>query len=160
MNEDGFQERLHDLKEEQERQRDKCGEFSKALVQLIEAQKNTTRNVDALAADVKGVLKSTMHFELLEKKLELTNARVAKLETTATQCPVVLNDLKECQDHIKDIKKVDQNVITQRLGETEKDIKELQDSKSWGYKLIIGAVVMGIIGLIFDWKLHTLVSGG
>ena len=159
MNEDGLQERLHDLKEEQDRQRDKCGEFSKALVQLIEAQKNTTRNVDALAADVKGVLKSTMHFELLEKKLELTNARIAKLEVSSQDCPVVKSDLKACQEAVKTLEKTDYKLIDEKIENNAKDIGELKESKTWGYRFLIGAVILGVVGLLFDFKLHSLISG-
>ena len=160
MDENGLQERLHDLKEEQDRQRENCGEFSKALAQLIEAQKNTTRNVDTLALDVKGVLKSAMHFELLEKKLEITNLRLSKLETKSNDCPIVKSDIATCKHDVEEFKNFDQSLITEKLDNLEKDIKELKDSKSWGYKLLIGAFIMGVLGLLFDLKLHFLVAGG
>ena len=151
---DEIHEKIHTMQEVQEKQREDCGEFQKALYTLIEAQKNTTRNVDALAQDVKGVLKSSMHFELLEKKLEMTNTRINKLE--GNNFEIVKKDIDVMQKKLDkiDIKAVEANIKT----DNEK-IKLLEDSKTWGFRLIVGAVILGVIGLFFDLKLHSMIGG-
>jgi len=55
-------------------------DIQKALYTLIEAQKNTTRNVDSLSADVKGMLKTTLNFSLIEKEIAHMEERVKHLE--------------------------------------------------------------------------------
>jgi len=156
---DEIQDRIQEIKKEQDEQRKNCGELQQAISALVEAQKNTTRNVDTLAADVKGVLKTTMHFELLDKKLELTNARISKIEATSNQCPIINKDISDLQTKVKELENRDYSVVKRRVEETEKDIKDLIESKTWGFRLIVGAVLLGILGLMFDLKLHSMIGG-
>ncbi len=86
----------------QERHENKIENLQEAMYTLIEAQKNTTRNVDHLAEDVKEMLKS------------------------AGSCAVVES----------------------KIVSLEKRTKVLEDSKTWGFRLIIGGLIMSIIGVV------------
>jgi hypothetical protein len=124
------------IEEEQKRQRERCVNFEKALSTLIEAQKNTTRNVDNLATDVKGMLKNSLHFDILEKELELTNNRLLKMED------MNFNQMKQ------DIKSLD------------KKMEGIEQSKTWLWRLIVGAIILNLVGLVYDMKLHSIAGGG
>jgi len=77
-------------------------DINKALYTLIEAQSNTTHNVDMLSSDVKEMLKASM------------------------SCDIVNSDVKDI----------------------EKRVSILEDSKTWGFRLVIGAVILAVVGLV------------
>jgi uncharacterized coiled-coil DUF342 family protein len=88
--------------------RRRCDEIQKALYTLVEAQKNTTKNVDRLADDVKALIKNASEYHVLEVGIENIN----------------------------------------------KKVEELESSKQWGFRLIIGAVITAVIGLLYDFRGH------
>lgn len=90
------------LEKELDRNQGDIKAIREALYTLIEAQRNTTKNVDALADDLKEVFKTTQNFNLLETKLNTLELKLKKIE----------------------------------------------DTKTWEYRIFIGAVVGGIITLI------------
>jgi len=77
-------------------------DINKALYTLVEAQSNTTHNVDMLANDVKEMLKGSM----------------------------------SC------------NLVDAQVREQDKRITVLEDSKTWGFRLVVGAVILAFIGLV------------
>ncbi len=88
--------------------RKRCDEIQKALYTLVEAQKNTTKNVDRLAEDVKVLIKNAYEFHVLEHDISDLNKRCDNLES----------------------------------------------SKQWGFRLIVGAVIMSAVGFLLNVKLH------
>ncbi len=89
------------MESEEEVKRD-IKDINKILYQLVEAQSNTTHNVDMLSKDVKEMLKASM------------------------SCDIVDNDVKDL----------------------EKRVSILEDSKTWGFRLVAGAVMMAVVGLV------------
>lgn len=97
---------ITELKQDFAEHKHEIGDIQKALYTLIEAQKNTTRNVDTLSLDVKEMLKSSLGFDIVKKEVDLLTLRVNSLE----------------------------------------------ESKNWGFKLIVGTVLTSVIGLLIGIK--------
>lgn len=54
----------------------KVNKINNALYTLIEAQKNTTKNVDNLTADIKSISKTLSHLESIDRRLnDLENSK-------------------------------------------------------------------------------------
>ena len=137
-----MREQLDQIQDEQNKQREKCGNFQADMATLLEMQKNTTRNVDSLAQDVKGLLKNALHFEVLDKKIDATNIKLTKTE----------NEVE-----LLDISKIKRDIT-----ENRKDIDTLEKSRTWGFRLITGALAIGIIKIIIDMEIYKffVVGGG
>ena len=96
------------IQHEHNEARRRCDEIQKALYTLVEAQKNTTKNVDRLADDVKALIKNSSEYHILESSITAVN--------------------KKCDD--------------------------LEESKQWGFRLIIGAVLLSLVRLLYEAKDH------
>ena len=96
------------IQKEHQEARKRCDEIQKALYTLVEAQKNTTKNVDRLADDVKALIKNSSEYHVLENNI---------------------------------------SALTLRMN-------EIEDSKQWGFRLIVGAVIMSLVGILYDFRGH------
>lgn len=83
------------LEEKEKEYSEKISELTIALHTLIEAQKNTTKNVDILTSDVKHLTTAITNYEAVSKRVE-----------------------------------------------------DLESSRTWGYRLIIGTLIAGAITLL------------
>ena len=100
-------EQIDRIADSLDKTKDEVQEIKSALTTLIEAQRNTTKNVDNLTTDMKKLIKSTASFDVIETELHQLDQRVKKIE----------------------------------------------DTKTWEYRIIIGAIVGGIITIIVKFGL-------
>jgi len=99
-----FEEQLHELRKKQDKHASEISEIKQALAELIQMQKNTTRNVNELSNDVKEMLKKSLSHEMQEKEIKILHERIDSLEET----------------------------------------------KTWTFRLVTGAIIMAVLSLLFD----------
>jgi uncharacterized coiled-coil DUF342 family protein len=99
---------VYTIKQEHHEARRRCDDIQRALYTLVEAQKNTTKNVDRLADDVKILIQNSSEYHILENNIE----------------------------------------------NLEKKCEELEASKQWGFRLLIGAFITAISSLLIDFFRH------
>ena len=75
---------IEHLERDIDRQQGDISTIKDALYTLIEAQRNTTKNVDNLTQDMKEVIRAHSNFDTVEAQITSVEKRIKKIEETKT----------------------------------------------------------------------------
>jgi len=86
------------------------------------------------------------HNEIMHIKELISNLANVQKNTTEN-INVLTSDIKEILKH-----SLTYEIVEKEMVMLNRRIENLEESRSWTLKLIVGAVIMGLIGLVLDYK--------